>query len=92
MQIILFIYLGALVIMSLITFFVFGYDKRCAQLSRRRISEKTLLTLCVLLGAPGGMTGMRLWHHKTQKRPFPYVVPLLCILEGALILVFVSFC
>ena len=92
MQIILWLCLSMLLIMSLITFCVFGYDKRCAQRGRRRISEKTLLSLCLLLGAPGGMAGMRLWHHKTQKPPFPYVVPLLCILQGALILVFVSFC
>ena len=92
MQTILYIYLGVLSIMSLIAFFVFGYDKRCAQRGRRRISEKTLLMLCTLLGAPGGMAGMRIWHHKTQKSPFPYVVPLLCILQGALVLFFVSFC
>lgn len=92
MRIILNVYLAAMAVMSVTAFFVFGYDKRCAQRERRRVSEKTLLLLCAFFGAPGGMAGMRVWHHKTKKAPFPFVVPLLCIIQGALILVFASFC
>lgn len=92
MRIIFNAYLAALIIMSVIAFFVFGYDKRCAQRDRRRVSEKTLLLLCTFFGAPGGMAGMRVWRHKTKKAPFPFVVPVLCIIQGVLILVFASFC
>ena len=82
----------ALVGMSAVTFCVFAWDKRCAGRGKRRVPERTLLLLCALLSAAGGLAGMRLCHHKTKKAPFPYVVPLLCIVQGALILALAAFC
>ena len=78
--------------MSVLTFCVFAWDKRCAERGKRRVPEKTLLLLCALLGAPGGLAGMRICRHKTKKAPFPYVVPLLCLAQGALIWALAAFC
>lgn len=84
-------YLIVLAVMSVVTFAAFAWDKRCARRGAWRMPEKTLLTLCALCGAPGGMAAMRLCRHKTKKPPFPLVVPLLCIAQGALLLVLTAF-
>ena len=84
--------LGVTLVMSAAAFIAFFIDKRCAVRGAWRIRERTLLTLCALMGAPGGLAAMRIFRHKTKKPPFPYAVPLLCALElGALIALF-AFC
>ncbi len=56
--------------LSLITFFVFGYDKQAAKMSRWRIPEKVLLGLVIAGGALGGLLGMQFFRHKTRKLHF----------------------
>ncbi len=55
---------------SIVTFAVYGYDKKCARRSRWRISERTLLGLAFLGGTPGALAGMFFFHHKTKKGSF----------------------
>lgn len=57
-------------VMSLITFFLYGADKRRARQAAWRIPERTLLLLGVLGGAAGGLIGMQVFHHKTRRRYF----------------------
>lgn len=83
--------LWALVLMSIATFAVFFVDKRRAVRGARRVRERTLLLLCVLLGAPGGLAAMRMCHHKTKKAPFPYVVPALCAIQVVALLTLLAF-
>ena len=49
-----------------ITFFIFGIDKLKAKRDSYRISEKTLITICAIGGALGGLLGMMIFHHKTS--------------------------
>lgn len=55
---------------SLITFSLFGIDKRRARLGKRRIAERTLWTWAFAGGCIGGWIGMSVFRHKTQKRSF----------------------
>ena len=56
-----------LIIISIFTFFMYSFDKRIAKhKNRKRISEKTLLTLSLLGGAYGGYLAMIIKHHKTR--------------------------
>lgn len=68
-------------VMSIITFIVYGIDKRKAIRGQWRIPEKTLLLLAVLGGSPGAMAGMKIFRHKTQKPRFYIGVPLIFIVE-----------
>lgn len=52
--------------MSLITFIIYGIDKRKAKLNKWRIPEKVLLTLPWLLGSLGGVFGLYILRHKTK--------------------------
>ncbi len=55
-----------LAIMSAFAFFMYVTDKRKAQKSKWRISEKKLLTMSFLGGATGGYLAMYLVRHKTK--------------------------
>jgi uncharacterized membrane protein YsdA (DUF1294 family) len=75
-----------LVIVNLVTFFVFGVDKWKAKRkvnheNTRRVPEKTLFLLAILGGSVGAMLGMRVWRHKTLHRSFRVGIPLILILQ-----------
>ena len=78
-------YLIYIAVMSLAAFFAYGADKRRSVKGRWRISEKTLLGLSLLGGAPGGLLGMKLFRHKTKRRYFWAVNFLGIILHAALL-------
>ena len=72
-----------LVLLSLLTFLAFAWDKRRAGSGARRLSEANLLWLCVLGGAPGAWLAMRRLRHKTRKQRFVWLVPTLALLQLA---------
>lgn len=74
-----------LVIINIITFWVYGLDKWKAKRDSRRISEKTLIFLALAGGSIGAFAGMRVFHHKTQKMKFYLGVPLIFVLQAAII-------
>lgn len=81
-----YLYAIYLCLINLITFFIFGIDKVKAKRDSYRISEKTLITICAIGGALGGLLGMMIFHHKTSKPKFVITVPLLVLIYGALTL------
>jgi uncharacterized membrane protein YsdA (DUF1294 family) len=60
----------ALSVISIITFIIFGIDKRKAVKHQRRIPESTLLSLTFLGGTVGALMGMLIFRHKISKRSF----------------------
>lgn len=56
--------------------------------ARRRIPEKTLLTLAALGGALGALIGMSVWRHKTQHKKFVYGIPAILVVHIIIFLVF----
>ncbi len=72
-------------VMSLITFIVFGIDKHYATHHKWRIRESTLFLLSILFGAPGAVAGMIVFRHKTRKPRFRILLPLLAVLQIAVI-------
>lgn len=77
--------IGTLILTNLFSFLLMGIDKHKARRDVRRISEKTLLTACSLFAAVGGLIGMHLFHHKTRKLKFKLGVPLMLIVQTALL-------
>lgn len=74
----------ALVLYNLLALAVMGWDKIAACRSWRRVPERRLLLMALLLGAAGVGAGMVLFRHKTAKPKFTYTVPLLLVLQIAL--------
>ena len=57
-------------IVSLVSFILFGYDKYLARNHKRRIPESTLLAWSYIGGSVGAGIGMWVFKHKTSKRSF----------------------
>ena len=57
-------------VLSLITFLIYRSDKRRAQQSERRFSEKSLQLFALLGGWPGALLAQQLFRHKTRKVSF----------------------
>ena len=79
---------GAWLVINLITFILYGVDKRRAKKGAWRIPEKTLLTGTWLLGGVGAWLGMRLFRHKTKHAAFVWGVPPAAVVSLALIILF----
>ena len=75
-------YLAAI---NAVTFLVYGIDKRRAKRGAWRIPEKTLFLLPILGGSVGAIAGMKVFHHKTKHWYFKYGLPLILILQIALV-------
>ena len=74
---------------NILTFFVYGIDKRKAEKGSWRILEATLLLLATIGGSIGALFGMKIWHHKTLHKKFRYGIPLILLVQ---IILFVYFC
>ena len=81
MGVIVVVYLAAVGVLSVITFLLYGWDKSCARLGKRRVPEKTLHLLSLLGGWPGALLGQQQFRHKTRKMPFQAVFWLTVILH-----------
>ena len=73
------------VVINLIGFFIMGIDKRRAVKHAFRIPEATLFTIAIIGGSLGTIIGMRYFHHKTRHWYFVYGMPLILILQIALL-------
>lgn len=71
-------------LLSLVTFVVYGYDKRQAKRGGQRVPEKRLHILALAGGFLGAYLGQQYFRHKTQKPVFAIVIGLALILHLAL--------
>ena len=74
-----------LIIWNIIVFAMYGLDKQKAKQKKRRISEATLSLSAALMGGIGALLGMRAFRHKTKHLKFKIGVPLLLILNIAVV-------
>ena len=74
-----------LLAVNIATFLLYGIDKYKAKKNQWRISEATLLTMAAIGGSIGAWAGMRLWHHKTMHKKFKYGIPVIIIMQIALV-------
>ena len=78
------ILLAYLALVNLLTFVLYGVDKRKAQKGAWRVPEKTLLLLPLLGGSVGGILGMQTFRHKTKHWYFKFGLPVMLVLQLAL--------
>ena len=79
-----------LIAINVVTFFAYGIDKWKAKRSKWRISEATLLGMAVIGGSIGAWLGMRVWHHKTMHKKFQLGIPLIIVVQIALVIWIIS--
>ena len=73
-----------IVLINIMTFFIYGIDKLKAKKSKWRVSENTLIGMAIIGGSIGAWLGMKIWHHKTLHKKFKYGVPLILVAQTAL--------
>lgn len=73
-----------LIAINLVTFAVYGADKRRARRGAWRVPEKTLFLLPLLGGSVGALLGMRVFRHKTRHWYFVWGVPAILLAQLAL--------
>lgn len=73
-----------LAVINVVTFVLYGIDKRKAMRGKWRIQESTLLWCAALGGSIGALLGIAIWHHKTLHRKFTWGVPSILIAQIAI--------
>lgn len=69
------------VVVNLITYLTFAWDKRRAQQNKRRIPERQLHTLTLLGGSPGAWLAIFRLRHKNRKFSFLIITILISIIH-----------
>ena len=94
-KIILYVYIGILVSMSLLAIILYGKDKKMAVKNGgpKRIKESKLLATSAFGGAIGAFIARLLFHHKTDKSYFSLTIYFSLLLQIATLglLIFVAF-
>jgi uncharacterized membrane protein YsdA (DUF1294 family) len=67
-------YLIWLGVASVITFLLYGFDKAQSKGDGWRVPEAVLHGLALVGGFPGGWAGRSIFHHKTKKGFFVFVL------------------
>lgn len=78
-----------IIIINVITYIVYAYDKNQAKKHKWRVRESTLLFLAFAMGSVGALAAMYITIHKTKHKKFTIGVPLLLILN-IIILIFLK--
>lgn len=70
-----------LIAINIITFLAMLIDKKKAKKGSWRIKESTLLTMGLIGGSIGGIAGMYIFRHKTQKPKFVFLFPTMLVIH-----------
>ena len=79
------------VIVNLVTFIIYGLEKKKKKKSKWRFSEAMLLKLAIIGGSIGAWLGMKTWHHKTMHKKFKYGIPTIIIIQLLIIIIIIYY-
>ncbi|MBQ9334831.1 MAG: DUF1294 domain-containing protein [Lachnospiraceae bacterium] len=74
-----------LVVVNLLGFAMMGIDKARARKRAWRIPEAHLMIVALIGGSVGSILGMWMFRHKTKHRYFVYGLPVILILQIAIV-------
>ncbi len=74
-----------LAVINFTGFALMGIDKYKAKKRAFRIPEATLFIVAIIGGSVGSLIGMYLFRHKTRHRSFVFGMPLILLLQIALV-------
>ena len=75
-----------IILINLVTFWVYADDKRRAKKHMWRTSESALVLLAIIGGSVGALLAMLLFHHKTRHKQFVIGIPTILISQIALMI------
>lgn len=74
-----------LLMLNVVAFVLFGYDKLLANKHLRRIPESVLLSVSMLGGSIGSVLGMLIFRHKIAKKSFIVKISIIIVLQIAIL-------
>ena len=74
------------VFINIVTFLMYGEDKRRARRHMWRIPESILFGLAIVGGSLGAAVAMNFFHHKTHHKSFAIGIPAIIVAQMALIM------
>ncbi|HEY0605083.1 MAG TPA: DUF1294 domain-containing protein [Herpetosiphonaceae bacterium] len=77
-----------LIVINVVAFVIYGYDKTIAGRAWTRVPERLLLLLALVGGTVGALLAMLLFRHKTSKASFGLKFLLVILLQIALIVLY----
>lgn len=80
-----------IVIWNVITFLLYGIDKRRARNGEWRISEAVLLWIAICMGGVGAWLGMKVFRHKTDHLKFVVGLPLAVLVNVVMVAIVLNF-
>ena len=80
-----------LTVMNVLSFVMYGIDKRKAVKGSRRISEDALLTAAALGGSLGSLLAMELFRHKTKHIKFTIGVRAFLVIHVLLLVLYYKY-
>jgi uncharacterized membrane protein YsdA (DUF1294 family) len=83
--------LAWLIVMTVITFSIYGYDKFIAGSAATRVPEKVLLALAWIGGILGALVGMKVFRHKTAKESFQARLVVALVVQIVVVIVYFYF-
>ena len=72
-------------LLNVVSFLLFFYDKRCAIQHKWRVPEVTLLSFS-LIGGFGALFSMIIFRHKINKLKFQILIPIILIIQTILLI------
>lgn len=79
------------ILISAVSIIMTVYDKWAAKRKKRRVPERTLLSLGIVGGAAAMYLTMKCIHHKTKKKKFMVGLPLEILLHVLIVFCFYFF-
>ena len=70
---------------------MYGTDKALAKAGKFRVSESVLIWIAVFGGSVGALSGMFIFHHKTQNKKFLICIPLILLFHVVTALWYIFF-
>ncbi len=76
--------LAFLLLLNVLTFFTFGWDKRAAKRNKHRVPESRLYGMTAIGGGVGAWSAIKLFRHKTIKTSFRWRLRVATVLSVVL--------
>lgn len=73
---------------NIIVFSIYALDKYLAKKDKRRIPEKNLILIAILIGSLGALLSMLFFKHKIKKNKFKILIPMFLITHIFIIIKF----
>ncbi len=80
------VFITYMVVINVLSFGLYGYDKYKAMIRAWRVPESTLMLCAISGGALGSYLSMKIFRHKTRKAKFYILVPLFMVCQLIIII------